>query len=95
MTIEDINYLKENSIEDIHKLHFKINYNNTVEKISTITNVFAINIIKISIRSSLDSFTPFELKVYANDIFMDSIYIVNSNYLLIQTRDFEKCIHPI
>ena len=48
MTIEDINYLKENSVEDIHKLHFKVNSNNTLAEISTISNVFAINIIKIS-----------------------------------------------
>lgn len=95
MTIEDINHLKKNSVEDIHKIHIHFNSNNIISKIDTITNVFAINIYKISMKSNIQEFTPFKLKVYANNILMDSIYVVNSNDIILQTREFEKCIHPI
>ena len=95
MTIQDINYLKENSIEDIHKYHYQLQSQNNVINLSeNITNVFSVNIIKIQCTDTTQ-FVPFTITLYANHIIMDSIYVIDNNSIQINTRDFEKKIHPI
>jgi len=94
MTIQDIKYLKQNSIESSIKMFFELNNLSTQKKnINLITNIFTIHILYMF---NNPPSTNFILSVYANDNKMDSVAInQQQNYNIIGREYEKKIINPL
>ena len=95
MSMQDINFMKQNSSKEIFKVHFSIKHD-TNEYIlkSTVNNVFSIHILSVFTNTLLHE--PFIIKLFGNDIEFDSI-LINSNGLTNNSIgiEYEKHIHPL
>ena len=111
MTIQDLNYLKENSEEDFEKFHFNIKnemngklilndsiYNMLSSDYSINNYGILYNVFTIHILTVYSStlLNPLILNIYANDIKMDSIMINNSGLIYNTTGlQYEKIVKPV
>lgn len=96
MSIQDRKYLKENSIEKLSKLYFKLDNIFTEKQFlpDLVTNVFTIHILDVFLNTTITD--NYIMRVYANDIEMDSIAINQQRNLNIIGKEYEKkIINPL
>lgn len=95
MSIQDINFMKQNSSKEITKIHFSIKHQ-TKEYVlkSCINNAFSIHILSTYTNTGLTQ--PFIIKLFGNDIEFDSI-LINSDGVTNNTVgiEYERHIHPL
>ena len=96
MTIQDINYLKTNSKENIHKFHFEIstqNGNFILPDDIILTNIFTVHILNVYCTNFSQNNI---LTLSANNIKMDSIQIsAAGNTSNTIGKEYEKQFHPL
>ena len=95
MSIQDINFMKNNSSKEMLKVHFSIKHDKNEHVLkSTINNAYSIHILSLYTNTSFTQ--PFIIKLFGNDIEFDSL-LINSNGLTYNTigLEYEKHVHPL